>query len=339
MRTRFLLWLAISVAVSDPQSPSAPPRGEAVADINGEAISAAELIRAVGYPLARLEEQAYALKQQKLQEMIGDRLIAQEARRRGITVEALVVREIASKVAPVTPADIHAFYEANKSQLPNPESALADQIRTYLENDRQAAARREFVKALQSKAQVAVLLAAPPPYRVEVPGDGPSRGPATAPVTVVVFEDFQCPFCRQAHETLERVLARYQDRVRLVHRDFPLEALHPAAWKAHEAARCAEKQGKFWEYRSLLYATPRAVSPEDLNGYAGRLGLDTRTFSSCLAGGELKAVVQRDEDAGNALGLTGTPALFINGRFVPGAQPESEYVRIIEEEAHRDARR
>src|SRR5262249_30545548 len=152
----------------------------------------------------------------------------------------------------------------------------------------------------------------PPPFRSHLGLEGPSRGPADALVTIVEFEDFQCPFCKKAQDTLQHLLIRYKDKVRMVHRDFPLQPLHPASRKAHEAARCAEEQGKFWEYRDLLYKTTPGASPDQLNHYASEVGIDVAEFKQCLDSGKFGAIVQKDEDEGERLGVQGTPTFFIN---------------------------
>src|SRR5215472_6300226 len=226
---------------------------ETVAQVNGEMISLQDLEQAAGEPLSRLEQQVYQLKKQKLEEMIADRLLAEEAHRRKITLESLIEAEITSKVAPVTPEEIHSVYELNKNQLQRPESEVRDQIKTLLSDQKVAQLRREYAKSLEEKAKVSIHLTAPPPFRAEVIAEGPSRGPADAPVTIVEFEDFQCPFCKKAQGIVDEVVSRYGNKVRIVHRDFPLEPLHPASMKAHEASRCAAEQGKFWQYRDLLY--------------------------------------------------------------------------------------
>src|SRR5262249_40488304 len=183
---------------------------------------------------------------------------------------------------------------------------------------------------------VKVLLMAPAPFRAEIQGTGPSRGPDNAAVTIVEFEDFQCPFCKQVHETVERVLTKYNGNIRLVHRDFPLDELHPAAHSAHQAGRCAAEQGKFWEYRSLLYANAPNANPEQLATYAKQVDLDQARFKTCLARtDQLNAVIQTDLVEGERLGVSGTPAFFINGRLLSGSQPESEFSRVIDEELTR----
>jgi protein-disulfide isomerase len=316
-----------------------PADADTVAEIDGERITLQDLKNAAGERLARLEEQAYLLKQQQLEQMVQERLLTREARRRNMSLEALVDAEITSQAAEVTPQEIHSVYESNKNQLQKPESEVEGQIRTLLRERKVAVRRQEFAKALQSKTNVAVYLAPPPPFRAEVGMEGPARGPAGAPVTIVEFEDFQCPFCKQAQATLDLVLATYRDKVRMVHRDFPLQPLHPASWKSHEAARCAEEQGKFWQYRDLLYRNKPAAGLEVLSNYASQLGLNVADFSKCLDSGKFKAAVQKDEDEGERLGVQGTPAFFINGRLFSGAQPASAFARIIDEELSKRAQR
>jgi protein-disulfide isomerase len=310
----------------------------AVAEVDGEKISAQELNDAAGQSLATLEEQTYRLKQEKLQELIDDHLLAREAQRRHITLDALIATEITSKVPEVTQQEIQRVYELNKARLQKPESEVDGQLRSALLDKNMATRRHEFANILRANAKVAVYLEPPPPFRLAVGVDGPTRGPANASVTIVEFEDFQCPYCKKAMDTVEQVRLRYKDKVRIVHRDFPLQPLHPTSWKAHEAARCAEEQGKFWEYRDLLYKNAPA-GPEQLTAYASQLGLNSTDFKKCQDSGRFKAVVRKDEDEGAKLGVQGTPAFFINGRPLPGAQPESEFSRVIDEELNKQAQR
>jgi protein-disulfide isomerase len=310
-----------------------------VAEVDGQRISLQELQQASGEPLARLEEQAYDLKQQKLEQMIADRLLALEAHHRNISLESLLDSEITSKAAAVTTEEIHRVYELNKNQLQKSESDVEAQLRALLREQKIAARRQEFAESLKSKAKVSVYLSPPPPFRAAVSIDGPTRGSAGAPVTIVEFEDFQCPFCKKAQDTLEQVLVRYKDKVRMVHRDFPLQPLHPASWKAHEAGRCAEEQRKFWEYRNSLYRNAPAANLEQLNNYASQVGMNLPDFKKCLDSGKFRSVVQKDVDEGDRLGVEGTPAFFINGRRLSGAQPENEFARIIDEELSKRAQR
>jgi len=332
IRTCFYSAAIMFVAVS---SVLAQEPREIVAEVDGEKISAQDLRDAAGVSLAKLEDETYRLKQQKLQSLIEERLLAHEARRRKISVESLVQTEITAKTAKVTHEEVLSAYEMYKSRLQKPESEVEPQLLAMLHERKVAARRQEFLSSLRAAADVSVNLMPPASFRASVGLDGPTRGAGNAPVTIVEFEDFQCPFCKRVEDTMEQVLARYKDRVRMVHRDLPLRTLHPAAWKAHEAGRCAEDQGKFWEYRALLYKNAPAATPEKLNNYASQAGLNVADFTKCLDSGKFNAIVQKDEDEANRLGIQGTPFFFINGRLLSGAQPESEFVRIIEDELNK----
>lgn len=311
---------------------AAQKTSETVADVDGDKISLQELTQASSALLVRLEQQAFRIKQQKLQELIEDRLLAHEAKRRNVSLESLINDEITSKAAEVKPQEIDALYELVQNRLHKPESEVEGQLRSLLHERNITARRHEFAKTLQTNAKVSVYLDPPTPLRMAVGVDGPSRGPSDALVTIVEFEDFQCPVCKTVRGPLENVLLRYKDKVRVVHRDFPLQSLHPDSWKAHEAARCAEEHGKFWEYRDLLYKNAPAASLEQLTSYASQIGLDSSEFKKCIDSGKFKDAVQKDEDEATRLGIGGTPAFFINGQLLSGAQPESEFVRVIDEE-------
>jgi protein-disulfide isomerase len=329
--TGLVLLLTVAFAPTSPPAAAGP-----LAEVNGEPITAEEVERALGARLSHLEEQIYDLRKQQLEAMITDRLLAQEAARRGIDVAALLDAEVRAKVEVVTDAEIDTLYRANKARLRGDEDSLRQSIRTHLEERKTAARKREFVASLRQPATVVVHLRPPPVTRVTVSTDGaPSRGAREAPVILVEFSDFHCPFCKRAQATLKRVLDKYPGKVRHVFRDFPMDSLHPDARRAAEAARCAQDQGKFWEFHDVLFANAPSSSTADLRRYAERVGLDVTTFEGCLSAGGHRATVQRDVDEGERLGVSGTPAFFINGRPLHGAQPLDAFARMIEEELAR----
>ncbi len=177
---------------------------------------------------------------------------------------------------------------------------------------------------------------APPVFRAQVSTDGAlATGPATAPVTIVEFSDFHCPFCKRVVPTLAQLEIQYGDQVKLVFRDFPIDQLHPQSRKAHEAARCANEQSKFWAYHDALFANAPKTSPEQLKASAQEVGLDLPAFEQCVSSGKYQATVQQDVEEGTRAGITGTPAFFINGRLLSGAQPLESFARAIEDELAR----
>ncbi len=159
----------------------------------------------------------------------------------------------------------------------------------------------------------------------------PYRGPADAPVTIVEFTDYQCPFCtRHYQQTYPLLLEEYGDRVKYIVRNFPIVQNHPHAMKAAEAAECAFDQGKFWDYHDRLFENNTALNSKNLRRYAEDVGLDTLRFNECLGSGRKSQIVARDLEDGSRNGVRGTPTFFINGEVLIGAQPYEVFRYYIE---------
>lgn len=174
---------------------------------------------------------------------------------------------------------------------------------------------------------------AAPSTKVEVSvDDDPVKGEAGAPVTLVEFSDFQCPFCERGWEIMKQVEEEYvkTGKVKIVFRDFPLE-FHDKAKAAAMAAECADEQGKFWEYHDKLFENQGELSMENFKKWAGELGLDGSQFNECLDSEKYKAEVEKDMGEGQEYGVSGTPAFFVNGRMITGAQPYEVFKEAIEE--------
>lgn len=164
--------------------------------------------------------------------------------------------------------------------------------------------------------------------------DDPSKGSDNAPVTIIEFSDYQCPYCaRFWRDTLPQIEEEYIEtgKVKFVYRDFPL-GFHQYAQKAAEAAECADEQGNYWDYHDKLFENQNALDTASLKQYAKDLGLDTAKFNDCLDSGKYASEVQKDFEDGQAAGVTGTPAFFINGQSVVGAQPFSAFKQVIDAE-------
>jgi protein-disulfide isomerase len=310
--------------------------GAKIAEVDDRLIFASDLEKYAGRELAAQRENLYKLEKQKLDQYITAFLLTEEAKKRSVSVEAVLEQEVNSKVLPVGDDEIEVFYKANRARIGGDLNKVKKQIRDYLHNQKIEAQKALFFKSLRSNAKVVTYLKPPPVFRTEISFAGePFRGSEKAPVTIVKFEDFQCPFCKQIQPTVNALLSRYDGKVRLVHKDLPLESLHPQARQAAEAARCAHEQGKFWEYHDKLYATAPKASADDLKSYAKDVGLNADSFDRCFASGKYKEVVQRDLNEGAQLGLTGTPTFFINGREISGNQPSEAFEAIIDEELAR----
>jgi protein-disulfide isomerase len=310
--------------------------GAKIAEVDDRVILASDLEKYAGREISLQRENLYKLEKQKLDEYISAFLLTQEAKKRGVSVETILDQEVNSKILPVGDDEIEVFYKANKTRIAVDLDKGREKIRDYLRNQKIEAQKALFLKSLRSKAKVISYLKPPPAFRAELSVAGePFRGSEKAPVTIVKFEDFLCPFCKQVQPTFNDLLSRYNGKVRLVHKDLPLESLHPQARQAAEAARCAYEQGKFWEYHDKLYANSPKASADDLKSYAKGVGLNVDSFDRCFASGKYKAVVQQDLNEGAQLGLTGTPTFFINGREISGNQPLEAFEAIIDEELAR----
>jgi protein-disulfide isomerase len=278
---------------------------------------------------AELDAATYESKKQALDQIVVRKLIEKKAKAEGLTAEALVKREVQDKLRAPSDAEMKAFYDEQKSRQPLPPfEQIKERIAQYLEQGAGQKAQQAFVERLRSEAKVEILLNPP---RVQVAATGPSKGPEKAPITIVEFSDFECPFCVRAEETIKQVMKEYDGKVRLVYRDFPLP-FHPNAQKAAEAAHCAGDQGKYWEMHEQLFQNQKALAVADLKAHAKTLGLDGGKFEKCLDSGEKAKEVEEHKKAGAEVGVTGTPAFFVNGVVLTGAQPVGEFKSIIDRE-------
>ena len=309
---------------------------EKLAEVDGRVITRAEVDKTAGKQLRNLRQQLYRLERQKLDEYIGATLLTKEAKERGVSVTTLLEQEVDSKVQPVTEDEIRAFHEKNQKHIQVELDKVQEQIRDHLKQQKTTERKLDYFKTLRAKANIKTYLKSPPIHRAEVLIKGaPSKGASSAPVKIVKFEDFECPFCKSVQPTLAELLKKYDGKVRLSHKDLPLEAIHKQAQLAAEAARCAGDQGKFWQYHDILYSKAPKLGEADLKAYAKEVGLDSASFDGCLASRKHKGVVQQDLAEGADLGLTGTPSFFINGREISGAQPLEAFAAIIDDELAR----
>jgi protein-disulfide isomerase len=335
------VWLPACAAQDAPKDKMAKgPAGDAkkvVAVVSGQQITEADVYTEAAADFSNLEREysqnKHQLLENKLKQIVQDRMVEAEAKAKGVSKDQLLADAV--KTADVTDADVDKFYEENKAQIPRPKDQVAPQIKQYLQQQRQRDAQTAFIKSLEDKYKAEYLLE---PIRVEVASAGhPAKGPATAPVTIVEFSDFQCPFCSRVVPTMEQVRSKYGDKVRLVFRQFPL-AFHQNAQKAAEASLCANDQGKFWEMHDAMFANQQALAVDALKAKATELGLNAETFNSCLDSNKHAAAVKADLEAGAAAGVSGTPAMFINGRFISGAVPIEQITQVVDDELKRAER-
>jgi protein-disulfide isomerase len=321
-----------------------PAASRVVATVNGKAITEDELNKAAATELESLEmqklqyeanyaQERHQVLENNLDRLIEERLLAAEAARLEISEKELLATEVDSKVKPSTQADAEAFYEANKARISQPRDKVLPQISQYLQREAYQKARSEFIQRLNDRYGAKSSLGT---FRSQIDTVGhPARGPEGAPVTIVEFSDFQCSYCKAVEGTLREILKNYPTQVRLVHRQYPIATIHPDAFKASEAVLCAGAQGRFWEMHDLLFNEPGGLKEEALKARAAKLQLDASAFDACLQSGKFADRVRQDVREGSRAGVSGTPALFINGRPLTGAQPYAEIAKIIDEELRR----
>ena len=285
---------------------------------------------------AEATQKIYDGRRQALDDIIAETVIGQAAKAKGMTAAAYEEAEIGARVKPVTDAEVQAFYQANIGQMQGRSlESIAPAISRFLQDQQRAKARQDLITELRKTAPAVRVMFEPPRTKVDIAANDPSLGAASAPVTIVEFSDFQCPFCQRAAPTLKQIRAQYGDKVRVVWKDFPLTQIHPQAFKAAEAGHCAAEQGKFWELHDQMFGNQAALQPDSLKKYAADMGMDAAKFNACLDSSKYAERVRDGVAAGTRLGVNSTPTVYINGRMLTGAQPYDTFAAIIDEELAR----
>src|SRR6266568_2232022 len=325
-----VFFICAALVLAAPQILSAQDPQKPLAVVEGQPIYEQDLMSVAGPSLLDLRKQEYKAKSDALDKVIRMKLVEAEAKKRGLTADELLKQEVDSKVADPSDDEAKGFYLAQRSQTTLPFDQVKPQVKQLLKASEIQQAREKYLDSLRDKADVSILLQ-PPSVQM---GYDPARvrGDAKAPITIVEFSDFQCPFCKKVQGALNDVMARYPGRVKLAYRDFPMRTLHTNAQIAAEAGRCAGEQGKFWEFHDAMYADQSKLDQPGLLETAHSLGMDGESFRSCLTGDKFKAQIEQDVQDGTRAGVSGTPGFFINGEFVNGAKPEADFEKVIESE-------
>jgi len=319
-------------AVVSAQTPESSKSGQPVATVDGQAIYEADLLPSIQGQLLPLRNQEYEIKRKALDSVIEQKMLEAAAKKKGLSTEQLLVQEVDSKVQAPSDDEVLGYYMALKDRDNRPFADVKVQLKESLKQTMAQQARQEYMKSLRSDSKVVVLMSAP---RIEVSYDPARvRGNPKAPVMIVEFSDYQCPYCHQVEPTVKALLAKYGDKVSLSYRDFPLTQIHSQAEIAAEASRCALEQGKFWEYHDQLFIASK-LDRDSLVDYARTLKLNDKQFDSCLTSEKHKNEIDQDLREGTQAGIDGTPGFLINGALILGAQSEESFARIIDEQLAR----
>ena len=260
-------------------------------------------------------------RRQTLESMTDEYLLEQAAKGDNLSVDDYIKKESSGKNG-VTDDAAKKFFDQNKGNSPVKFDQIKPQLLTMLN-------KQALMERLRKKEPVKILLE---PTRVAVNSGGhPTRGSKDAPVTIVEFTDMQCPYCKAIEATLKQLRDKDGAKIRLVHMDYPLP-FHAHAMDAANAARCANEQDKFWQYRDAVFADQAKLAPADLKATAKSLGMDSAKFDACFDSGKYDAQIKADQAAGEKVGVDGTPAFFIDGRQLTGAQPLPKFQELIDDE-------
>ena len=329
---RAIIWSLAPIVVflplrSQEAKTLAPRVSDGVARINGSVVTRGDFERQNSTRLFQARNTYFEAERKALGEYIDERLLQEQARKENISVAELFDRHVKNALPPDPPDEaLRIYFEG----LDTKESfeAIRDKIRDHLRQRRLDRLKTAYIESLRKEAAITVMLAAP---RMEVPIEGfPIRGDRQAPVMVVEYADYECPYCQEIEPTLSRLRSTYASKVAFVYKDVPLP-IHSKAQKAAEAKLCAGVQGKYWEFHDLLI-DGKQLQVDSLKEGARKLKLNAADFDKCLDSGSQAAAVRASTAEAQNLGVQGTPSFLINGRFYSGVLTFEALRQVVEEE-------
>jgi protein-disulfide isomerase len=311
---------------------AAPPTAgdEVVVRIGDEVITATEVESMVGPSLVKLRQEIYNTTVGELNAQIFERLVTEKATAEGLTREEFLAKNVDAKMTEPAEDEIAKVMSMYRARLAQDDAQAREQVVQALQQQQQAKLIEALRDELFAEADVVILLQ-PPRAAVAITDGTPSRGPVSAPIVLVEYTDYQCPYCSRAQPTIDAVMERYDGQIRHVFKNLPLP-MHQQAQLAGEAALCAQDQGKFWEFHDWLFENQRTMNRESMITQAGELGMNADLFTACISDRTYQERVDADMKEARGFGITGTPGFMINGRVLTGAQPLEAFEAIIDEE-------
>ena len=310
------------------QSPPPDSERRVLAVVNGKTLTEQQVDESIGQEVYRVQQQLYLLRKQALNNLINRTVLEDEARARGTDVTSLTKRLLPAIVEIAESRLDHAYAEYRSVLGGMGELEARARVRLDVESFERIAGFKKAIGELRDRAHVETFLSEPLEPLVHVGRDGPALGVPDARVTLVVFADFQCPYCRQTAVWLKDLAHEHPKMLRIVFKHLPL-SMHPDAFLAAQASDCAHRQGKFWEYHDRLFAEAD-LSHSALLKYAGAIGLDADRFQGCLDDESSRQAVQKDIQEARTLQIQGTPTLILNGRLLSGPRSKEDLKAAID---------
>jgi len=300
---------------------------DVVVEVGGHKFTMAEVEQKEASRLLQARSQYFNSQKSALNIFIDEQLLEQKANAEHLTVDQLIQRDIASKIIDPTEDQLKVYYEGLGTE--QPYETIRPQILSHIHELRLAKARTEYLKNLKAQSNIVVSLF-PPGAEMSVDG-APILGSKNAPVTLVEYADYECPYCQDVYPAIKKLETDFAGKLSVVFKDCPLP-MHSHAKKAAEAAICAGSQGKFWEYHNVLFESAGKLDITQLKADAKTIGLNSSEFDKCLDSGASADKVQKALGEAQELGLTGTPSFFINGHFYSGAMKYDALREVVEQE-------
>lgn len=331
------------VACTDSQAKGKPnlitkdaPKAGLAAKIGDVEITDEELVGDAKNEFFELRKREYDLKMDRLQRLMEEKLIGEEAKKANMSVEDFISKKVVGKIT-ISSSEYNKFVKEKgipEEQLKqHPE--YKDRINQFLENQKKQDSVQAYLAKLTKSKPVEVYFKKPTMERVQVEiGDAPLLGKKDAKVKIVAFSDFQCPYCSRGATTMHDIVKKYGNKVQVAFKHYPLP-FHQQADEASEMSMCVNKIGgadKFWKFHDIAFKNQNTLDNDSLVKYAKEAGVDEKKAKECLDGGEFKSFVQKDMEYGNKIGVRSTPTFFVNGQMVAGALPIEQFSEMIDEE-------
>jgi len=320
-----------------PSADAQPSPDAVVATWDGGQLTYGQLMEDVKGSLIKAEieylNSRYTTMMRAIDSNINEDLIGAEAKKRGLADADALLAKINEENATVSDTEISSFYEENKNRFRGkPLEQVKEAVSAQLLKTKQRESMNNLVEQLRNQASVDVALEAPELPRLDVAvGSNPPRGPETAPITIIEFADYECPYCSRGYSTMKQVMEKYDGKVKWYFRDFPL-SFHRNAVSYSVAVNCAGEQDKYWEMHDAVLENQKGLADDGLAGLATKIGLDEAAYTACVGNTDNSKRVMQDMADGQAVGVSGTPAFFINGIMITGAQPFENFEAIIDRE-------